>query len=162
MRLTKQTSHGIRILIACALAGDDLLKVADISDRLDLTRQNAFKIVHLLSRAGFIASVRGPNGDIKLARPASDIKISDVVMALETTSVEVAGETREATDGSGTSALTRVFDDALAAFVSVLSAHTLDEMVAAHRPRPQRAQVSVRSGKAADWRRQTPRSKERP
>lgn len=131
MRLTKQTGHAIRILIDCALAEDALVKVAALADRLGITHQNAFKIVHLLSRAGFIASVRGPNGGIRLARPAKDIRIGDIVSAMEETSVAVAGE-----EDAPAGPLSSLFGDALAAFVSVLDAHTLAELAAMHRPQP--------------------------
>ena len=66
MRLTKQSGHAIRILIDCAHADGQLVKVADVSGRLGITKQNVFKIVHLLSRAGFVAAVRGPNGGVLL------------------------------------------------------------------------------------------------
>ncbi len=71
MRLNKSTSYAVRILIDCARAGDRLVKVAEIAERLELTQQNAFKIVHLLSKAGFLDSVRGRRGGLRLARPPS-------------------------------------------------------------------------------------------
>ena len=52
MRLTKSTSHAIRILLDCARADDRLVKVAVLSERLDITQQNIFKIVNLLAKAG--------------------------------------------------------------------------------------------------------------
>ena len=64
MRLTKQSGHAIRILIDCAQSNGQLVKVADVSARLGITKQNVFKIVHLLSRTGFVAAVRGPNGGV--------------------------------------------------------------------------------------------------
>lgn len=134
MRLTKQTGYAIRILIDCALAGDDLVKIAPLAERLDITRQNAFKIVHLLSRSGFLASVRGPAGGIRLARPARDIRVSDVVAAMEQTSVEIAGEDGFA--GAAPGALSNLFGDALAAFISVLQAHTIADLAATHRREP--------------------------
>ena len=56
MRLTKSTGHAIRILIDCARAGDGLIKVAELSERLRITQQNVFKIVNLLARAGLIVA----------------------------------------------------------------------------------------------------------
>ena len=70
MRLTKSTSHAIRILIDCARADDRLVKVAELSERLQITQQNVFKIVNLLARAGLIEAMRGRNGGVRLARPA--------------------------------------------------------------------------------------------
>jgi Rrf2 family protein len=129
MRLTKQTGHAIRILIDCTQADGRLVKVADISARLGVTKQNVFKIVHILSTTGFVAAVRGPSGGVRLARPASDIRIGDVVRALEVTRVEVEGAQRGAANRPPP--LKLVFDDALSAFISVLDQHTLAEVAAA-------------------------------
>src|SRR6478672_4288044 len=84
MRLTKSTSHAIRILIDCARADARLVKVAELSDRLQITPQNVFKIVNLLARAGLIEAMRGRNGGVRLARPATAIRIGDVVRAQHT------------------------------------------------------------------------------
>jgi Rrf2 family nitric oxide-sensitive transcriptional repressor len=140
MRLTKQTGHAIRILIDCAQSGTTLIKVAGISDRLDITKQNVFKIVHILSRAGFISAVRGPSGGVRLAKPAQDIRIGDVVRAIEVTDVEIDGE-RDAAHGrpQGQASINRVFDDALMAFVSVLDQHTLADLVQQKLATPKRA-----------------------
>ena len=89
MRLTKSTSHAIRILIDCARANDGLIKVASLSARLEITPQNVFKIVNLLTKAKLIEAVRGRNGGVKLARPPQSIRIGDVVRATEVTHVEI-------------------------------------------------------------------------
>jgi Rrf2 family nitric oxide-sensitive transcriptional repressor len=127
MRLTKQTGHAIRILIDCALAGNQLVKVADISERLDVTKQNVFKIVHILSHAGFLTAVRGPNGGVRLAKPAASIKIGDVVRAIEVTRVQVDGGL-SAKPQDGPAPINAMFDDALTAFISVLDQHSLEEL----------------------------------
>jgi Rrf2 family protein len=128
MRLTKQTGHAIRILIDCALAEDQLVKVADISDRLGVTKQNVFKIVHILSHAGFLTAVRGPNGGVRLAKPATSIKIGDVVRAIEVTRVQVEGGTDPKSLDADPVNINAMFDDALTAFITVLDQHTLAEL----------------------------------
>jgi len=130
MRLTKQTGHAIRILIDCAEAGDRLVKVAEISNRLDVTKQNVFKIVHILSHAGFLAPVRGPSGGVKLALPAADIKIGDVVRAVEVTHVQVEGASTPRSKDKSPGPINVLLDDALAAFISVLDQHTLADLAA--------------------------------
>ncbi|MGQ0457130.1 MAG: RrF2 family transcriptional regulator [Hyphomicrobium sp.] len=126
MRLTKQTGHAIRILLDCAQSDGGLLKVADISNRLGITKQNVFKIVHILSRAGFVAAVRGPSGGVRLARPSSEIKVGDVVRAIEVTRVRV--ESAKSANRGEQNSLNAVFDDALGAFIAVLDQHTLAEL----------------------------------
>jgi len=139
MRLNKSTSHAVRILIDCAKAGGQLIKVADIAQRLDITQQNAFKIVHLLTKSGFLASARGRHGGVRLARPAVQISIGDVVRSIE-------GMGQDKDDEIGQGSLHRLVDDALDAFIGVLDQHTLEDMVGAQRAAATRGSGG-RSGK---------------
>ena len=132
MRLTKSTSHAIRILIDCARANDGLIKVASLSARLEITPQNVFKIVNLLTKAKLIAAVRGRNGGVKLARPPQSIRIGDVVRATEVTHVEIEeGAPAGARSGHG---VNRILDNALEAFIEVLDQHTIADMVKTQGP----------------------------
>lgn len=140
MRLSKTTNYAIRILLDCAAASPDLVKVADISERRDISLQNTFKIVHLLSRAGFIQAVRGRHGGVRLSRPATDIRIGDVVRAMESLRLEVESEeTGEKQNQIQLAALDQIFDNALDAFIGVLDGHTLDQMAKVQRRAPARA-----------------------
>lgn len=140
MRLNKSTSHAVRILIDCATADGNLIKVADIAKRLDITQQNAFKIVHLLSKAGFLASVRGRHGGVRLARPAVQIRIGDVVRSIETLGQDEA-------DAGNKGSLNRIVDDALDAFISVLDQHTLEDMASGAAQKAAGHESGGRSGK---------------
>jgi Rrf2 family nitric oxide-sensitive transcriptional repressor len=133
MRLTKTTSHAIRILIDCARAGDGLIKVAALSGRLGITPQNVFKIVNLLARAGLIEAMRGRNGGVRLARPAHLVRIGDVVRATEITRVAIEEGAASALRGRG-HGVNRVLDDALEAFIEVLDRHTIADMAKSQRP----------------------------
>lgn len=132
MRLNKSTSHAIRILIDCAQAGGDLVKAAEISRRLDITPQNTFKIVHLLSRAGFIEAVRGRHGGVRLAKPAGAIRIGHVVRAMESMAIEIEGDVIASANSSvikePAAGINLILDNALEAFISVLDQHTLEDM----------------------------------
>jgi len=158
MRLTKQTSHAIRILIHCARARGELAKVAEIAQKLDLTQQNVFKIVHLLVRAGFLKAVRGRYGGVRLAREPADIRIGDVVRATEVTHVAIEdGNAPKRRKAEKAQPISRVLDDALEAFISVLDQHTLEDMARANSPaepaeapvRRKRAGNGARSGQSA-------------
>jgi Rrf2 family nitric oxide-sensitive transcriptional repressor len=107
-----------------------LIKVAELSERLQITQQNVFKIVNLLAREGLIEAVRGRNGGVRLARRADQIRIGDVVRATEITRVEVedCAPPRKQKSRSG---VNEILDDALGAFIDVLDQHTLADMVRA-------------------------------
>lgn len=132
MRLNKSTSHAIRILIECTRADGALIKVADLAAELDLTMQNVFKMVHIMSRGGLVAATRGRNGGVRLARPAEQIKIGDIVRAMEATDVELDAEGgARGASGRALQDVNRVFDVALEAFIGVLDQHTLADMASA-------------------------------
>jgi Rrf2 family nitric oxide-sensitive transcriptional repressor len=133
MRLTKSTGHAIRILIDCARAGDGLMKVAQLSQRLEITPQNVFKIVNLLARAGLIAAMRGRNGGVRLARAAHLIRISDVVRATEVTRIAIEGGSAPGARSRG-HGVNRVLDDAFEAFIDVLDRYTIADMLKGQAP----------------------------
>lgn len=170
MRLNKATTHAIRTLATCARADGELIKVSEIAGQLDLTQQNAFKIVHLLSRAGFVKAVRGRHNGVKLSKPAAEIRIGDVVTSMEALSYEKSG----AADGELAAAADQLglIDDAFAAFIAVLNRTTIDDMLKAER-KPAGAPVrgkraarkpaaksakSAKPAKAREARRSMPRS----
>jgi Rrf2 family nitric oxide-sensitive transcriptional repressor len=149
MRLNKSTGHAIRILIECARAEGQLVKVADLATSLDLTMQNVFKIVHILSRAGLISAARGRHGGVGLGRSASRIRMSDIVRAMELTEMAVdADGLRLGAGRAAVNGVNRVLDDALEAFVAVLDQHTLADMAAAPRARSNAAAGPGKSRKA--------------
>lgn len=128
MRLNKSTSHAIRILLDCARAGDGLVKAAEVSARLDITMQNTLKMVNVLARAGLITALRGRNGGIRLSRPADEIRIGDIVRALEATDLELDMDGAKRRSAAQVAGVNRVLDTAFEAFIAVLDRHTLADM----------------------------------
>ncbi len=145
MRLSKTTNYAIRILLDCAFADPSLVKVAEISERCDITLQNTFKIVHLLSRAGFIRAVRGRHGGVRLAKPAAEIRIGEVVRAVEILHLEIEHEAQGSAEPGQIAALDQLFGDALGAFISVLDEHTLEQMLKAQRKDTPAARVKPKA-----------------
>jgi len=116
-------------MIDCAQSNGELVKAAEIARRLDISLQNTLKIVHVLSHAGFVTAARGRNGGVRLARPAHDIRVGDVIRATEVTSVEIEGEPATPRPRKSDSvSIGRVLDQALQAFIAVLDRHTLEDM----------------------------------
>jgi len=126
MRLNKITNHAIRILSACAQGGEDLKKAGILAAELDLTHQNTVKIIHVLTRAGFLQSTRGRNGGVQLALPAEKIYIGAVVREIEAGLGDDALQEEKPSDGFGV-----LVDDAFAAFLEVLDGQTLADLVTA-------------------------------
>ena len=83
MRLTKQTNYAIRIMMYCATNDGLLSQVQDIAKAYGVSDTFMFKILQPLVKGGFIDSVRGRNGGIKLATPAGEITLLDIVKTTE-------------------------------------------------------------------------------
>lgn len=110
-----------------------LIKVAELSEQLELTPQNTFKIVHLLTRSGFLKATRGRHGGVQLAHEAAAIGVGDVVRAIEALSSEAAGEPVAPGLDPGQVAL---FDDAFESFIAVLNQASIADLAQAKRPAP--------------------------
>lgn len=141
MRLTKQTSYALRILTHCALQPGEQVRASDIAQAYNITEANVLKIVPLLVQGGFVKSIRGRRGGLKLARPASEIGIGDVVRLTEETHIQADcfGQTDRACPILSGSPINRIFGSAVAAFIEVLDQHSLQDLVSARpRSRPRR------------------------
>lgn len=156
MRLNKATSHALRVLVACAQSEGELRKVAEMAHVLDLSEQNVFKIVHLLSRAGLVAAERGRHGGVRLARPAAEIRVGDVVTAMEAMPQSTSEDGSDAdTTRAGHGAL---FDDAFEAFLAVLNQSTVADMAKSQQAAARRTKSKPASvAKSADTRAETSR-----
>jgi len=62
-----------------------LTSLAEISERQDISLPYLEQLFVKLRRAGLVVSVRGPGGGYRLARPASEIRISEVLGAVDET-----------------------------------------------------------------------------
>jgi Rrf2 family protein len=153
MRLTKTTSHAIRILIECARAKGQLINTTNIGRRLDITPLHVLKIVHHLSIAGFVECARGRNGGVRLAHSAESIRIGDVVRAMEFIKRVTADTQPQSADNEAV--FESIFDEALEAFIGVLDQQSLADMcgegmVASVRPARRNRPTTVAKSTVAD------------
>ena len=131
MRLTKQTSYALRILIHCATSGEKHVRAADIAAEHGITEYNVAKIVPILVRGGFLATSRGRAGGLKLARPPLEISIGDVLRVTEATHVEAecVGGVSQPCSIKRAAPINQMLGEALEAFIDVLDKHTLADLI---------------------------------
>jgi Rrf2 family nitric oxide-sensitive transcriptional repressor len=84
MRLTSYTDYALRTLMFLALNRDRLVTIGDIAQSHNIAKNHLTKVVHHLGTLGFIETVRGRSGGMRLAREPADISIGDVVRHTET------------------------------------------------------------------------------
>jgi len=83
MQLTLRSNHAVRLLIFCALKGDENATVREIATACHASEHHMAKIANTLVHLGFLKAVRGRNGGVKLAKKADDIVLGQVVRAME-------------------------------------------------------------------------------
>lgn len=65
--------------------GDKLVSLGDIAERQQISLPYLEQLFVKLRRAELVTSVRGPGGGYRLARPASDIRVVDILSAVDET-----------------------------------------------------------------------------
>jgi Rrf2 family nitric oxide-sensitive transcriptional repressor len=83
MQLTLHTDYALRVLIYAALKADELGTIPEIVARFDISRGHVMKVVHRLGQLGYLETVRGKGGGIRLARLPGQIRIGAVVRDME-------------------------------------------------------------------------------
>lgn len=83
MRISQFSDYAIQTLLHLATAPDRQMSISEIAAARDLSVNHLMKVVSGLSAAGFIAARRGRNGGLRLARPAQEINIGDVLRHTE-------------------------------------------------------------------------------
>jgi Rrf2 family iron-responsive transcriptional regulator len=83
VRLTEQSRYALRVLAHCAERHPALAKVATIAAVTGITEQNIFKLIKTLTKAGFVQTIRGPHGGVRLAMVPNAIRVGQVIRAIE-------------------------------------------------------------------------------
>jgi Rrf2 family nitric oxide-sensitive transcriptional repressor len=83
MRLTLYTDYSLRVLLYLANKEEELVTITELADFYKISRNHLVKVVHNLGLSGYILTARGRHGGLKLARPAKEILIGEVVRFTE-------------------------------------------------------------------------------
>jgi Rrf2 family nitric oxide-sensitive transcriptional repressor len=137
MRLTLHTDYALRLLMFLAIEPDELHTIEEIALRYDISRNHLMKIAQTLVQEGFIESLRGRGGGLRLGlgpAPGLEVKsinLGAVVRATEDSFALVECFDREHNRCLITSAcgLRGPLEEALQAFLAVLDRYCLDDLV---------------------------------
>lgn len=84
MKLSNKGRYGVRALFDIAFHNDGRpTQIKDIAEREAIPARFLEQIFQDLKRAGLVGAKRGPRGGYHLAKPAPEIRLGDVVRALE-------------------------------------------------------------------------------
>src|SRR6478736_3614646 len=83
MRLTSFTDFALRLLMYAAAHEDRLITIEEASEVYNISRTHLMKITNALTRAGFLKTVRGRSGGLRLGKLPPKIRLGDVVRVTE-------------------------------------------------------------------------------
>ncbi|MDP7205378.1 MAG: Rrf2 family transcriptional regulator [Pirellulaceae bacterium] len=82
MKLSLQTDYALRTLIYAAYR-NERITIADVAEFYGISRPHVAKVVNLLSKHGFLRSIRGIGGGVEIARPVDGISVGEVIQCSE-------------------------------------------------------------------------------
>jgi Rrf2 family nitric oxide-sensitive transcriptional repressor len=83
VRLTVYTDFSLRLLMYLAVKSDGISTIGEVADAYRIPKNHLTKVAHQLGLAGYITTVRGKGGGMRLGRPADEIRIGHVVRGTE-------------------------------------------------------------------------------
>ena len=146
MKLTTYTDYALRVLMHVGLCDGELVRIADVAKSYGVSHNHLVKVVHQLGALGYLETVQGRGGGIRLARPPGTISVGEVVRDFEEGFALV-----QCFESIGTPCrieracvLKEVLGEAMEAFLERLDAITLSDLL---RPRRRlRSFLSISAG----------------
>ncbi len=83
MRLTVFSDYTLRVLIYLGLHQGELTTITEIADAYDISKNHLMKVVNELGAQGYVETVRGKGGGLRLKVPPSEISLGAVLRASE-------------------------------------------------------------------------------
>ena len=130
MKVSTKVDYGVRALIELSQHyGEGPMQSSEIAARQRIPEQYLDQLLTTLRRAGFIRSVRGPQGGHALVRPAEELPVSEIVLALEGSLDPIAClEDGSACTQGGGCAQRGMWEDVRTAILGVLGATTIADL----------------------------------
>lgn len=89
MKVSSREEYGLRCLVQLArLPEGQSLTLTQIAEREGISVANAGKLLWILNKAGLVLSHRGTKGGYHLARPADEIRLSEIIKVLDEDAVQ--------------------------------------------------------------------------
>jgi Rrf2 family transcriptional regulator, nitric oxide-sensitive transcriptional repressor len=131
MYLTRHTDYALRLLMLLALEPHELHTIEEVARRYGISRNHLMKITQTLAQAGFVESLRGRGGGLRLGRAVESINLGAVVRATEDgfELVECFDPERNTCVVAPACGLRGPLEEALGAFLAVLDRYSLADLV---------------------------------
>lgn len=135
MRISAKEDYAIRAIVELAAAEGSTVKREQIADRQEIPAAFLENILLELRRNELVEAIRGPDGGFRLARPASEIAVADVIRAVSGPLATIRGQRPTAVDyGGSAEALQELWIALRANIRGVLETVTVADLAAGKLP----------------------------
>src|SRR5215471_10856820 len=85
MRLSTKGRYAVMAMadLAAHEGGERPVSLAEIAKRQEISLSYLEQLFAKLRRGALVKSVRGPGGGYRLSRPAADVRIADIILAVD-------------------------------------------------------------------------------
>jgi Rrf2 family nitric oxide-sensitive transcriptional repressor len=84
MQLTRFAELGLRVLMYLTQTDrDPPVTIQEIARQFAVPHNHLVKVAHKLGKLGWLHTVRGRHGGLRLARPASEMRLGDILRGME-------------------------------------------------------------------------------
>lgn len=131
LRLTVYTDYSLRTLVYLTVRGKDYLAtIKEIADMYNISKNHLMKVTYDLGKLGYIETIRGRGGGIRLAIDPTKLTVGEVVRQTEDDFVLVECFDKERNTCSITEAckLKHALNNALQAYLQVLDQYTIADV----------------------------------
>lgn len=131
MRLTLHSDYALRLMMLLAVEDDKLHTIESVADRYNISYNHLMKVAQKLAQSGYVESVRGRGGGLKLARETVEINIGQIVRMTEDNFniVECFDKDKNTCQLASFCTLRMTLHEAFSAFIKVLDQYSLHDLV---------------------------------
>jgi Rrf2 family nitric oxide-sensitive transcriptional repressor len=83
VRLTVYTDYALRLLMYLALRDEELATITEVAKSYGISKNHLMKVAYQLGAAGYVQTVRGRGGGLRLAKAAASIGLGEIVRHAE-------------------------------------------------------------------------------
>lgn len=129
MQLTQQTDYAFKTMIYVASYPDRLVNISEIANYYTISRSHLTKVIAKLNKHGYLTSIRGNQGGLKLGQNPLNINLGQLVRDFEEFSLIECFSSTNQCQVTPQCRIKRIMQDALKSFLQVLDGYCLADII---------------------------------
>lgn len=129
MQLTQQTDYAFKTMIYAAIHSEGLVNISEISAYYNISRSHLTKVIAKLTKHGYLISLRGNQGGLKIGKDPFKINLGQLVRDFEQLTIIECHSDDNQCIISEQCRINQIMADALKSFLQVLDGYYLSDVI---------------------------------